>query len=243
MRALAVGLALALALPAFADEVVLRNGSRFEGKVKENGDQVVVVMDFGEIAFNRSDVVKIIPGKSSIQEFDSKVTELKSDEIEGRLKLAMWAKNRDLNNRAKALLEEILVINPDHAGARAELGYTKVEGRWLTADEAKAAQGLVKFRGAWVKQSEAEAVLQREADRSVEAARDMELVTAQRRLLEAEADYVKAKAEGERVRTEIERVKQESARRWVPIMVWYVNDARIPAAHHGCASKTPVLKK
>src|SRR5204862_4833854 len=44
---------LAMATAALADEVVLKNGSAFSGIVREEGDRVVVEMDFGTMAFKK----------------------------------------------------------------------------------------------------------------------------------------------------------------------------------------------
>jgi hypothetical protein len=224
MKFAAITLVVVLAVPAAADEIVLKNGARIEGRVVEAGNEVTVVMDAGTITFKRSQVVKIILSPSVLQEFDEKVKQLKADDKDGRYKLALWAKQRELDNRAKRLLEEIVVLDPDHAGARGELGYVKHDGRWMTEDEKRAAEGFIHFRGAWVKQAEAEAVLQREADRATKYAIESEMVSAQKALLEAQADYERAKAESERVRAQIEKDRHDVLNRSTPaVVVWHVH--------------------
>jgi len=41
-------------------------------------------------------------------------------------------------------------LDPDHEGARKLLGYEKVHGKWMTADEAMEAKGLIKYDGRWL---------------------------------------------------------------------------------------------
>lgn len=217
MRYGAVALSLALALPAAADEITLRNGSVIEGRVVVAGDEVTVVMDAGTITFKRSDIRKITLSPSAIQEFDEKVKSLKADDLDGRFKLAIWAKHRELDNRAKRLLEDNLGVDPNHADTRAELGYVKHDGRWMTQDEVRAAQGFVKFRGAWVKQTEAEEILQREKDRAAKLTIESEIVAAQKALLEAQADYERARAASERIRAQIEKERHDILRRQVVV--------------------------
>jgi hypothetical protein len=218
----------AAALPAAADELVLKNGARIEGRITDAGSVVTVEMDMGTVTFRRSEVAKIVLGPSALQEFDEKVRALKAGDVDGRRKLAVWARQRELTNRSRELLQEILVLDPDHAEARADLGYQKHDGRWMTEAEVRAARGLVHFRGAWVKQSEAEAVLQQEADRAARVALESEMVKAQKEVLAAEADYLRAKAEGERIRAQIEEHRREAL--WRPVYWWSACGPRVKHA-------------
>jgi hypothetical protein len=75
--------------------------------------------------------------------------------------VAQWADQNNLKTDSKRLLRQVIKIDPDHAQARALLGYEKYEGKWLTkreidrekskAEEAeRAKQGLKKWKGEWV---------------------------------------------------------------------------------------------
>jgi hypothetical protein len=44
----------------------------------------------------------------------------------------------------------VLKVDPDHAGARAALGYVLENGRWITEDDQMRARGMVKFQGRWM---------------------------------------------------------------------------------------------
>lgn len=200
----AMALLAAAAGAARADEVVLRNGARFEGQVKESGDSVTVVMDFGSITFRRMDVAKIDRGPSALAEFDSKVTELKADDLPGKFKLALWARNKDLGQRARKLFEDILARDPDHAGAREALGYRRLGGRWLTEDEVKIEQGLVLYKGEWMRREVVDDIRRIEAERAAELARLAELEALRIRAAEAEAAAYRAQEEAARARARAE---------------------------------------
>src|SRR5689334_23522077 len=204
MKYLAAAILVAAAGPARADEVVLRNGARFEGQVKENGDTVTVVMDFGSMTFKKIDVARIDRGQSALHEFDAKVAELKGTDIEGRYKLGVWAKHKQLEHRARRLFEEVLERDPDHAGARAELGYRRVGTRWVGEDEWKAELGLVLFRGEWVKHETADEIRRIEAERAAEIAKISAIESMRIKVVEAEAAAARAQEEAARARARAE---------------------------------------
>ena len=173
---------------ARADEVVLRNGARFEGQVVEGKDSVTVVMDFGTMTFKKVDVRRIDRGPSAMSEFDAKAAELKSDDLDGKYKLAMWARQKQLDQRAKGLFEEILARDPEHAGAREALGYRRHEGRWMTEDEINLLNGLVYFRGGWMRREVADEIRRLEVERDNELSRIAALQAARLKEIEAETD-------------------------------------------------------
>jgi len=187
---------------AQADEVVLRNGARFEGHVKENDKTVTVVMDFGSVTFKRIDVARIDRGPSPITDFDAKLAEVKAEDLDGRCRLAVWAKQRGLDQRAQQLFEDILARNPNHAGAREGLGYKKVDDRWLSEADYKLEQGLVLFRGEWMSRETADGIRLIEAQRAAEIARIA--VEGEMRIKEIEAETSAMRAAEEEARQSAE---------------------------------------
>src|SRR5262245_22656570 len=182
----AVAVLAAAAGAARADEVVLRNGARFEGQVHESKDSVTVVMDFGSMTFKKIDVARIDRGPSALAEFDAKIAELKADDLDGRYRLAMWARRKLLDQRATRLLEEILERDPEHAGAREALGYTRHDGRWLTEDQVKIQKGLTYFRGGWTSQEMADEIRRIEAERDAELSKIAAMESMRLKEIEAE---------------------------------------------------------
>ena len=196
MRVVATMAFLAAAAGAArADEVVLRNGARFEGQVKESGDSVIVQMDFGTITFRKMDVARIERGNSALQEFDAALAKLKDGDLDGRFHLGLWAKKKGLENRAQQLFEHIIAREPNHAGAREALGHKKLDGQWLTEDEYKAAQGLVYFRGDWMRREVVDEIRRIEAEQAAIAARELELEALRIRAAEAEAAVLREQQE------------------------------------------------
>lgn len=148
-------LSLGTGLPA--DEVVLRNGSKLEGTVTENGSQVVIDVGSGTIAIDRSEVRSIHRQDDLNREFDRRMAQVKPDDAEGYYQVYLWTRqNPALKARSERLLRRILEIDPNHEGARRALGYVNYKGAWLTPDEHKAALGLVWYGGQWMSAEAAE---------------------------------------------------------------------------------------
>jgi len=143
-------LVLCLAAAARGDEVVLKNGSKLEGTVQEEGGKVRVEVGSGSIVVDRSDVVSISRPDREIQEFDRRLGALKPDDAEGAYQIAVWARQNGLRSRSDRLMRSVLDINPNHEGARLSQGYVLYKGAWLTPDEHKAAIGLVRYQGSWM---------------------------------------------------------------------------------------------
>lgn len=233
-------LLLAAASGAWADTVHLRNGSSLQGRVIRKGDQVLVEMDFGTVAVAASEVLRIDSDLSPIQEFEERRREISPNDPDALVALALWARERELDSRARELLEKALALAPDHEGARRALGFRLHEGRWLSDEQYFAETGRVKFRGAWIPREEAEKIEREEAEQRDAAAARRMLAEAERSRAEAEARLIDAQAELERARADAER---ERARResWARVYVVGVihhhvrNGRRFPCAARACA--------
>jgi hypothetical protein len=55
--------------------------------------------------------------------------------VEGQLALAQWCARHKLEDQARAHLTAVLEIDPEHPQARHLLGYHRVDGTWLSAEE------------------------------------------------------------------------------------------------------------
>jgi len=156
----ALALTLALASAASADEVVLKNGSAFSGIVREEGDRIVVEMDFGTMSFKKVDVRTIVRGTDPITEFDARAR--KATDVKGMLDLAAWAREKGLGTRATDLYRKMLAIDPEQPDARKALGYEKLAGQWFEGDDLLMAKGFVKYRGRWYPRDMAERLMRDE---------------------------------------------------------------------------------
>lgn len=153
-------LSLALASSALADEVILKNGSAFSGIVREEGDRVVVEMDFGTMSFKKVDVRSISRGNDPYSEFEARAKT--ATDVKGMLELAAWAREKGLGTRSMDLYRRILTIDSDQPEARKALGYEKVGGVWLAGDDLMMARGYIKYRGRWYTRDMAERLMHEE---------------------------------------------------------------------------------
>jgi hypothetical protein len=167
----AAALVAALAAAASADEVRLKDGRLLEGKVlEESASEVKVRLRFGGDVTLRRDEVQSIERKDLPEEALAKRrAALDPKDAEGRWRLAREAKEQKLRKAYEELVDEVLRLDPAHAGANEARGRVLFEGKWMKPAErdaleaarerdAKAAQGLVEYKGRWVTPEEKEAL-------------------------------------------------------------------------------------
>lgn len=167
MRALLLSLALASA--ALADEVVLKNGSTFSGIVREQGDKVIVEMDYGTMTFKKVDVRTIQRGEDVLTQFQDKSRA--AFDVKSLMELAAWAKDKGLTGRASEIYRKVLVMDPNNIEARTALGYEKFNGQWLAGDDLMTARGFVKVQGRWVTKETADRMREIDAADRIEVER------------------------------------------------------------------------
>jgi hypothetical protein len=202
-------LSLALASAALADEVVLQNGSAFSGVVREDGDRVVVEMDFGTMTFKKVDVRSITRnGEDLLSQYQQKART--ATDVKSMMELAAWARDKGLSARATELYRKVIVLDPDQADARKALGYEKLDGLWLTGDDLMTARGYVKVGGRWMLKDSADRILEQEAAARIENDR----LTQLRREGDQRHEQEMSKIAVERERLEVEKRKWEERDRW-----------------------------
>ncbi len=161
---------LALAGAAVADEVQLKNGSKLEGTVQEDGNKVIVDVGSGTITIDRSEIKTIRRPDDQIQEYDRRVQSLKPDDANGYYQTYLWARQQPgMKTRAESLLKKALEADPNFEPAQRALGKVNYKGAWLTQDEHKAALGLVRYQGEWVSAEAAERLRRIDQDLAVAA--------------------------------------------------------------------------
>ncbi|NQT51797.1 hypothetical protein HQ576_07100 [bacterium] len=174
---LVVVAALCVAAPAVADVVHLKSGGQLEGQVTETPDGVVVKLPAGEVRVSRDAVARIERKPSVLDEFRKRAAALKADDVAGHFALAQWAGQQHMKPEAQVLLQRVILLDPNHAGARQALGHRLVDGQWMTEEQQMTARGLVKLDGQWMtpeaagrlRALEAELALAREKRRAAEA--------------------------------------------------------------------------
>jgi len=201
-------LSLGMISAALADEVVLRNGSAFSGIVREEGDRVIVEMDYGTMTFKKVDVRSISRGNDVLSTYQDKAS--KATDAKSMMDVAAWARDNGLAGRAQELYRKVIVLDPDQAEARKALGYEKFNGQWLTGDDLMTARGFVKVGGRWMNKDTADRILEQEAQARIETDR---LSQARR---EGDQRHVEemTKIGLERERLELEKKREEQWQNW-----------------------------
>jgi hypothetical protein len=69
--------------------------------------------------------------------------------VEGHWAMAEACKQRGLKTQRVFHLEEILKLDPEHQEAHYALGHSKIDDRWVDADQWMRSRGYVRYRGAW----------------------------------------------------------------------------------------------
>jgi hypothetical protein len=183
-----------LAGVAHADRVHLVDGAVIEGKVTRQGDRVVIELESGELGLRADQVARIEPASSPVQQVEERRARLAPRDVAGRLALANYCRDYGMVAREQQLLREVIELAPDHAEARARLGYVQKDRRWVEREQDLRERGLVQHEGRW---------LTREQVLEIERLRAEVQTAAHQR--------DKARAELESARAELERREQEAS--------------------------------
>ena len=140
-----------LASSAVADEVHLKDGRILSGKVVRQENKVFVSDRDAKYVLKSSEISKIVPKRSFMDEFEERMNKLPNDDPEEIYEFGLWLEDNDWPSRAVRSYERVLEIDADHRGARRKLGYKLYEGEWVSPDELKRKKGLVQWEvdGKW----------------------------------------------------------------------------------------------
>ncbi|MCH2579599.1 MAG: hypothetical protein MK133_00170, partial [Planctomycetes bacterium] len=125
-----------------ADIVYLRDGKTIEGKITLNEEENTYRIETtrGAVIKPVRDVQKIVkaplPQDVFIKRFET-VDRASLDDLAG---LATWAREKYLVSQKQKICRLMLKIDPNHAMARRELGYTVFENEWILEKELRKKQ-------------------------------------------------------------------------------------------------------
>lgn len=149
---------LAAAAAAWGDEVQLTNGRKLEGIIiadRKQPTKVVLEVGAGIVVLDSKEVSSVAKGRTLLHEYYERWDGVKeSRKARDFHDLAVWAREGKLVKFVRPLCEKAIALEPDHAGARKDLGYSRVGGKWLTHEEAMTASGMVPFEGRWISPAE-----------------------------------------------------------------------------------------
>lgn len=149
-----------LAAAAGADEIRLTNGRSLEGRAAVLADgRVAVETSFGTLVLAAGQVAAIEAAVPLAEQVAARRARLDPGDAEGLYRLALWVREQGAATLARQLFEEVLALDPDHAGARVALGHHRHQDRWVSEAELRALRGEVLFRGRWVPAAERDRLL------------------------------------------------------------------------------------
>lgn len=134
------------------DELELLDGRVLNGSITREGPNYRIRQGHGSTLVPALAVIRLHEVKDPLEAYEEAAATAK--DTEDRVRVAKLAESIGLRREAKGAYQRVLVGEPDHAEARAALGFVKHEGKWLTRDDRERALGKVKFRGAWVSPAE-----------------------------------------------------------------------------------------
>jgi hypothetical protein len=183
---------------SLADVVYLKSGGKLEGRIVERTETSVEInIGAGSLTLSMGSVDRIEEGRSPLDDYDERVAALGRDDREGWLELARWASRAGLGTQSRWAYDHVLQIAPEDPEANQAVGRVKLDGRWVTEEDAYRARGYVLFEGRWITPAQQEATLRaREADRAAAEAR-ARTADAMARDSEARAREAEAEAESE----------------------------------------------
>jgi len=209
MRTLVACLLFSLAIPARADEIVLKGGRSLVGEIAERtATSVTVEIGPGRVTFPLAAIDHVVTGPSALGTYRERARRLAAGDAAGWLALGRWAHERGLATQANEAFERAVAIDPANAPAQEALGRVRVGDRWMTRDEGYRAQGLVQFQGEWLTPQERDARL---AQQQAEATIERQRVESEARVREAEARARQAEAEARRAEAEAAATDQPTA--------------------------------
>ena len=132
----------------------LANGGEISGElvnVNRADQDSFVIRPYigGEITLTATSVLEVVAQQSVEIAYTKKRLQV-IDSVDGHLELAEWCREKRLKQNQKDHLQRVLQIDPDQPTARSFLGYTLVDGKWMTRDEKMRSRGYVRDGSRWV---------------------------------------------------------------------------------------------
>src|SRR5262249_25111276 len=117
----------------------------------------------GQVTLN-ADQVKEVKKQSPAEIQYEKIRSNYPDTVEGQWKLAEWCRENRLPKQRKAHAERVIQLDANHAPARHALGYSQIQGRWVTQAGLMKENGYVRYKGKWVLPQEVAILEQRDKE-------------------------------------------------------------------------------
>jgi hypothetical protein len=148
---------------------LLENDGQIRGELLNRDESprktyVIKTATGGQVTLDAAQVKKVLRQSPADAKYDQ-IRNTYPDTIEGQWKLAEWCRENRLSRQRAVHLERILELDPNHAGARHALGYSQINGRWVTQEQKMTENGYVKHNGSWVLPQEIEIIEQQRKEK------------------------------------------------------------------------------
>ena len=140
--------------PIASGEVfVLVDGGRVVGKLVNRGESprkkfVIQVADGAKITLEAAQVRQVLRPRAAELEYE-RIRPTYPDTAAGQWKLAQWCREHRLTAQRETHLQRVVELDPNHADARRALGYSQVDGQWVTREEVMTRRGYQRYKGQW----------------------------------------------------------------------------------------------
>ena len=156
-----------------ADVYELTNGGHLEGKLLPSDDAsklncTIELSTGGRVTIARSQIAKIDTVTDAVAEYQ-KLARTSPDTVDGHWNLSEWCREHKLRDERRQHLDRVIELNPNHADARAALGFHQKNGQWMNRDDVMASRGLVLFDGKYVTPQQVELLKQQKESKVTQA--------------------------------------------------------------------------
>lgn len=155
-------------VPGNCDLIKLKAGGEIRGKLQRHDSdsdeiRIIETLSGSRIAVAARQIEFVTNRPLSVEEYETRSRQI-ANTVQEHLELAEWCSENHLISQRHEELEKVLLLDPDHAKARAALGYTNRDGEWMTRDDVMRKNGYIKYKGRYVSTAELELLEKNEAD-------------------------------------------------------------------------------
>jgi hypothetical protein len=141
-----------IAVPAWADTLLLENGGKIEGQWLNREEQpltrYVIRQANTTLILPLSQVREAIAQSPAEREYTRRAA-VAGDTAEAQWQLAQWCRQAGLTRQRELHLARVIELDPNHAAARGALGFQFLKGQWVTREGFHRNEGYEYYRGKW----------------------------------------------------------------------------------------------
>ncbi len=154
-----------------ADLLRLHNGGEVRGTLRPGHTRdarlTIDTLTGGVVVIDREEVQFTTVRRPEIEHYERKARTV-APTIAAHWELAEWCRENRLASQREEQLEQVLLLDPDHAEARRAMGQVYDRGQWVTREEQLLARGYILYNGKYYTAQELELIEQNDVERGEE---------------------------------------------------------------------------